>query len=103
MPNGLHIYTKAYDMAKATMCAYSQSDHTLPHWKCVLRCCAKCPSINLPDQKTDDQYPDTSPSICFQIYHMIARCTKHGRLALNDNKICCNCQQDSDSGQSTKI
>ena len=38
------------------MCAYPQSDYALPHWKCVMRCCAKCPSVNLPDQETDDKY-----------------------------------------------
>ena len=35
IPHGRHIYAKAYDMAQATMCAYPQSDHSLPHWKCV--------------------------------------------------------------------
>ena len=35
MPHGRHTYAKAYDIAKETMCAYSQSDHALPHWKCV--------------------------------------------------------------------
>ena len=39
MPHGRRIFAKEYDMAKATMCAYSQSDHALPHCKCVLRCC----------------------------------------------------------------
>ena len=86
IPHGRHIYAKAYDMAKATMCAYSQSYHALPHWKCLLQCCAKCPSITLPDQETDDQYPDTSPSIQFHIYHLIVPCTKHGRLPLTDKK-----------------
>ena len=103
MPHGRHIYSKAYGMAKATMCAHSQSDHTLPHWKCVLRCCAKCPSINLPDQETDGQYPDTSPSICFHIYHIITRFKKHGRLPLTDKKSFLKCQQDTASVKSTKI
>ena len=103
MPNVRHIYAKAYYIAKEKMCAYSQSDHALPHWRYVLRYCAKCPSINIPDQETDDQYPDTSPSIRFNIYHLIARCKKHGRLPLTD-KICfCKCQQDTDSVQPTKI
>ena len=31
MQNWRHIYSKAYAMAKATICAYSQSDHALPH------------------------------------------------------------------------
>ena len=103
MPHGRHIYAKAYDMAKETMCAYSQSDHALPHWKCVLRCCAQCPSINIPDQETDDKHPNPSPSIRFHIYHLIARCTKHGRLPLTDKKSCRKCQHDTASGQSTKI
>ena len=31
MSHGSHIYTKAYDMAKATMYVYSHSYHALPH------------------------------------------------------------------------
>ena len=63
MPHGRHIYTRAYDTAKATMCAYSQSYHALQHWKYVLRCCAQCPSINIPDQEIDDKHPKPSPFI----------------------------------------
>ena len=51
MPHGRHIYAKAPDMAHATMFTYPQSDHALPHWKFVLRCCADCPCINIPDQE----------------------------------------------------
>ena len=87
MPHGSHICAKASDMEKAKMCEYSQLDHELPHCKCVVRCCAKCPRINLSDQETDYQYPDTSPSIRFHIYNIIESCTKHGRLPLTDKKI----------------
>ena len=90
-------------MAKAKICAYSHSDNALPHCKCVFICCAKCPSFYLPDQETDDHYYDTCPSIHFHIYHLIGRCTKHGRRPLTDNKSCCKCQQYTNSGQSTKI
>ena len=62
MPHGSHIYAKAYDMAKSTMCAYSQSDNQLLHRKCVLRCCSKCPSINITDQEKYDKHPNPSPS-----------------------------------------
>ena len=55
MPYGLHIYSKASDMAQAKMYTYPQSYHALPHCKCVLRCCADCPCINLPDQETYNQ------------------------------------------------
>ena len=65
MPHGRHIYAKAYDMAKATMCENSQSDNALPQCKFVLRCCPKCLSINIPDQETDDKHPNPSPSISF--------------------------------------
>ena len=53
MPHERNIYDKESDMEKATMCTYPQSDHALPYWKCVLRCCAECPYINLPDQEID--------------------------------------------------
>ena len=87
MPHGRHIHAKEYDRSKAKMRAYPQSDHTLPHWKCVMRCCAKFPSVNLPDQETYDQYSITSPSISFQINHLIVRCPTHGRLPLNDKNV----------------
>ena len=50
--HGRHIYAKASDTENATMCTYPQSDHALPHWKCVWRCCDKCSCINIPDQET---------------------------------------------------
>ena len=86
MPHGSHIYAKLYDMEKAKMCAKSKSYHSLPHWKFVLRCCSQCPSINIPVQETDVKHPNPNPSISFHIYHMIARCKKHGRLTLTDKK-----------------
>ena len=52
MPHGNHIYAKSSDMEKDKMFTYTQSDDALPHWKYVLRCCADCPCINLPDQET---------------------------------------------------
>ena len=93
MPHGCHIYPKAPDMAQDTICAYPQSDHAMTHWKCVLRCCADCPCINIPDQETGNQYSDTTPSIPFHIYHIIACCSAHGRIPLKDNNICCKCKQ----------
>ena len=35
MPHWIHIYAKAYDTAKGKICAYSNSDHALTHWKSV--------------------------------------------------------------------
>ena len=103
IPHGRHIYAKAYDLAKEKMCAYPQSDHELTHWKFFMQCCAKRPSIILPDQGTDDQYTDTNPSITFQIYHLIACCSTHGRIPINYKNNCRKCRQDSASEKSTKI
>ena len=32
------------------------SDHVLPQCKCVLRCCADCLCINIPDQETTKKH-----------------------------------------------
>ena len=93
MPQGRHIYDKASDMANATMCTYPQSDHALPHWKYLLPFCADCPCINIPDQETTKKHEETTPSIRFHIYHIIGRCTTHGRIPLKDKKICYMCEQ----------
>ena len=87
MPHGRHIYTKASDMAQTTIYAYPQYDHALTHCKCVLQCCADCSCINLPDQETDNQNSDTTLSIRFHIYHIIACCTDHSRILLKDKKM----------------
>ena len=86
MLHGRHICSKSSDMINATMFTYSQYDHALTHWKYVLRCCAECPCINIPNQETDNQNSDTTPSIRFHIYHIIGRCTSHGRMPLKDKK-----------------
>ena len=93
-PHGRHIYVKQYDMAKATMCAYPHSDHALPHWKYVFQLCADYPCINIPDQKTDNYYSETTPSIRFHIYHIISCCTAHGTIPFKDKKICHICEQE---------
>ena len=76
------------------MCAYPESEHALPHWKCVLRCCNDCPCINITDQETTKKNDETTPSIRFHIYHIIGRCTAHGRISLKDRKICYMCEQE---------
>ena len=84
IPHGHHIYSKASDMENATMCIYPQSNHALPHWKYVVRCCADFPCINIPDQEIDKKYEETTPSIRFHIYHIIASCTAHGIIPLKE-------------------
>ena len=99
MTHGCNIYAKSYDMAKATICAYPQSDHVLPHFKCVLQYCDKLTCVNLPYQETYYRYSDITPSIRFHICCLIFRCTAHGKITLNDKKFCRKCKQDSTSEQ----
>ena len=73
MPHGGHIYAKAYHMENDTMCTYTQFDHSLPHCKCVLRCCSEFPYINIPDQETNKKHEEKTPSIRFHIYHIIGQ------------------------------
>ena len=42
-------------------------------------------SISL-TKKQIKQYEETTPSIRFHVYHIIARCTAHGRILLKDKK-----------------
>ena len=65
MPHGSHIYATASDMTNATMCAYPQSEHSLPHWKCALRCCDDCPCINIPDQEKLKNMTKQHPQLGF--------------------------------------
>ena len=94
MPHGRHIYYKAYYIEKSTMSAYPHSDHALQNLKYLLRCCDKCPCINISDQETDYHYYDTISSNQFHIYHLILHCTAHGRILLNDRKMCPVFKQD---------
>ena len=73
---------EAHDQTEdmCTLQHFPQSEHAIPHWKCVLRCCADCPCINIPDQETIKKHEETTPSIRFRIYHIIGRCAIHGRL-----------------------
>ena len=84
-------------MEKATMFTYPHSDHALSHRKFLLRCCADCPCINIPDQEKNKKHEEITPSIRFHIYHIIGRCTSHGTshgiIPLKDKNICYMCKQ----------
>ena len=88
MTYGCHIYQTESDMAMAKMCTYPPSQHELPHWKCVLRCCEDCLCIDIPSQESDDNHSQTSPEINFHVYKMVSRCTVNGRRPPEKN-ICC--------------
>ena len=88
MPHDRHIYATASYMKMSKICEYPPSQHSFSHWKFVLYCCHHCPRIDLPAQQSDSHNYKTYPSICFHIYHLIARCIVHGRRPLDEKKMC---------------
>ena len=88
--------TESY-IAMSAMCAYPPSQHALPNWKCVLRCFYILLRIDITYQESDNHYSNSYPSIRFHIYHLIARCTVHGRRPLDEKKHLRLCFQDPDT------
>ena len=103
MPNGKHIFKTASDMDIEKMCAYLSSKYALPHWKCVMSCCAQYPSIDIPSPELDQHNSDVSPPIIFHVYHPISWCTVHSRLPFNEKKQCQLCDPSADSIVTEKL
>ena len=53
IPHGKHIFKTASNMDMAKMCEYPSSEYALPHWKCILCCCAQCTRIDIPSPESD--------------------------------------------------
>ena len=51
MPHDFNIHQTAYEMAMDTMWAYPLYQHTSAHCKYMLRCCLKCPRIDITSQE----------------------------------------------------
>ena len=64
-PHGNHMFQTASGMAMATMCEYPSSKYALPHWKCVLSCCAQCPRIYLPSPESYQHNSNVISTILF--------------------------------------
>ena len=87
MPHGHRIYVAVSDMVMANMCEYPTYQHEFPHRKFVLHCCTNFPRINITGQESDTHHSNTSTSISFQVYHLIARCTVNGIHPLDEKEI----------------
>ena len=75
-------------------------------WSCTSTlemCIAMMWFINIPDQEKDNHYSQTTLSIRFHIFHIIARFTDHGIIPLKDKKICHICKQEYSSETSKKL
>ena len=76
---GRRIYQTEYDMAMSTMFSYPPSQYVLPHWKCVLHCCAKFICIALPSQELDNHDSNKRPTISFHVYNLFSHYMVHGK------------------------
>ena len=90
-PYGYHIYNTTAGMAMATMWTYTSKHHGLPHCKCVLRCCDKCPIIALPSQGANKYTTNSCPTIIFHVYRNFSRCTIRERRSYNKLTTCLKC------------
>ena len=86
MPNGNNMSKTAYNIEMATMCVYTSSKYALPHFKCVLRCCAQCSWIGIPSPESDHHNSNFIPIICFCVYQHIEHCTVYDRRPFNEKK-----------------
>ena len=85
------------------LCAYPSSNYSLPHYKCVLQCCANFTFIGLPSTESDQHNSNVSTTIIFHVYNLVARCTMHGRRTLNEKKRCQFFKATSDSKVTTNL
>ena len=77
IPHGYHVYSTSADMAMETIFPWTSKQHGLTHWKCLLCCCDKCPSIFLPSQWANKDTTNTCPAMQLHFYRNFSRCTVH--------------------------
>ena len=65
-------------MAMPKMCTCTSKHHELLHWKCVLYCCDKWPSIVIPSHEANKDTTNTCLTIIFHVYHNVLHCNMHG-------------------------
>ena len=68
---GKHMFQTSSEMTMSKMCEYPSSNYVLPHWKCVLCCCAQYPWIDLPSLDSDKHSSNVIPTIRFHVYQQI--------------------------------
>ena len=61
------------------MCPCTSKYHALQHYKCVLRCYGKFPSIALPSQEENEDITNSCSTIIFHVYHDVSHYTVHGQ------------------------
>ena len=68
---GCHPQKLAGGMAMDTICIFTIDPHDIPHWKCVLRCCAKYTDIVIPGEETNKDDKIMCPKRRVNVYIVI--------------------------------
>ena len=90
-------------MAMKTMCTFPSAYHALPHCKCVLFCCDKCPIIVIHSQESNRDSPHICPTMRFHVYRNISCCKFHGRLPHKYRTTCSMCFTMPSSDTTDKV
>ena len=59
------------------------------HWKGVLGCCEKCPSIGIPGQESNRDETHMCPKMLLHVNRLLSYCTVHGICTYEEKHIPC--------------
>ena len=102
-PHGCNIYNTDEEMAMSTMCTYNSKHNRPPHWKHVLRCCDKFPSIVLPSQEENKDTTNTCQTMIFYVYRNVSRCNVNDQHTYHERTICSLCPTVPISDSNDKV
>ena len=74
----IYIHPCCEDAADYVLCTPTNDECQLTNWKCVLRKCTACTSIDLPGVETDSS--NQAPMLTFNKYTTQFTCSHHGIL-----------------------
>ena len=84
---GIHMHPHPKDALLCIQCP-PVDRHQVPHMKCILRRCDKCPKFRLLDEERN--ISDRDAHISFHHFQKIAKCTVHG-ICLDGSNFCPHC------------
>ena len=89
--NRRHIYITESEMGIDTICDFPSNKHAFTHWKFVLRCCSRCPSIFNINQELHNTNKSMCLSTYFYVYKVVSRSKGHGKITFEEKSACGLC------------
>ena len=91
--NGIHLHPHPKDALLCIQCP-PVDGFQVPHMKCILRRCEKCPKYRMLDEERKITARDTH--ISFHYFQKVAKCTVHG-ICLDGSNFCPICKNETSS------